>query len=182
MSSRSWVIFCLAVVGYFYFKQPSIDSVAKNMSVSIEDGEMRIGKITYFADWDATTAYTGKLRYFDRGSLKDARFVTHEAILTTGEFSDPEKVFVSEINQGNMFWRSEGTKKPDGNLIVLHLVPASLAIFRALDTLAHGQSVTLTGREETDSLIEDKDGLVAGLRHSNHKFFLVEGVSTEKDS
>lgn len=166
----------LLVAGYFYFSGPSLQSIAKGMKVEWEEGTITSNGTTYYADWGEPVKYTGDLRYFGRASNSDAPFFTHDSVVTSGEYSDEEKVFVSPIRDGNMYYRFLGSNEIEGSLIVLHFIPTSFAVFEKLDKLKQGNEVTLIGREEEDSLIEDDLGVVVGLRHNNHRFFLLEDV------
>jgi hypothetical protein len=103
--------------------------------------------------------------------------VTYDLIVTWGEFSDPDIVRIRSGGGGNYFWRAD--KRPDGDLTVYHTVPGSVDAQVALDDAETGAEIRITGRISSNNRIEGDDGSLVGVRHSNHKFILVEDVSQE---
>ena len=175
MNSKKILLFiALGLAVHFYFKAPSVDSIAREMRVDIEQGEIEYKGITYAAEWGEQKIQVGDIRYIGRAYDKYAPYITNDAIVTTGEFSDPSIVKVSPIRNGNMSWRSQ--KQPKGSLIVLHFIPANLIVCKDLKRIKEGQRAEFIGREEIDSKIKGSDDSFIALGHSNHKFFVLEEV------
>ncbi len=176
MNSRNiilLIVFVLLAV-YFCFKAPSAHSIAQEMQVDAENGTIKYKDITYTAEWGDQKIYVGDIRYIGRAEDKNALYITNDAIVTTGEFSDPSIVSVTPIVHGNMYWRAQ--KQPKGSLVVLHFIPENLLVYEDLARIEKGQRAEFTGREEIDSRIISSNGGYIALGHSNHKFFLLENV------
>jgi hypothetical protein len=175
MNAKTIIIISLVVLaGYLYFKAPSAASIAEEMKVDIIKGTISYDGITYAAQWDEQVVYSGDIRDIGRAYDKYAPYITNDAVVTTGEFSDPSIVSVSPIRNGNMSWFSK--KEPEGSLIVLHFIPVNFLVYEKLARIQTGQKVELVGREEIDSKIEGPDGRTVSLGHSNHKFFVLERI------
>jgi hypothetical protein len=178
MSPKSLLI--LGLIGFtfwfFVLRPPSASSIASRMTVDIEAGSIVLDEVTYTAQWSDVQTYSGDIRYIGRAYMKHSAYFTNDAIVTTGEYSDPEIVTVTPIRKGNMSWRSPH-KKPVGTLVVLHFIPADISVFEDLQKVREGDLVAFTGREELDSKIEGDDGSYVGLAHNNHKFIVLEKVT-----
>lgn len=174
MSPKSLLV--LGIIGFtfwfFVLRPPSASSIASRMTVDIDSGAIVLDEVTYTAQWSDVQTYSGDIRYFGRAYMKHSAYFTNDAIVTTGEYSDPEIVSVTPIRKGNMSWRSP--KQPVGTLVVLHFIPADIFVFEELQKVREGDLVTFTGREELDSKIEGDDGSYVGLAHKNHKFIMLE--------
>ena len=172
--NRIWVlvIVVVSIAAYFYFKAPSADSIAREMIVDMDKIEYK--GIIYSATWGNKTSHAGDIRYIGRAYDKYAPFITNDAIVTTGEFSDPSIVEIPPLRHGSTYWRAE--KQPKGTLIVLHFIPANPAVYFNLKKIKKEQRVEFIGREEVDSKIEGSDGGFIALGHTNHKFFLLGDV------
>jgi len=175
---KAILVIAAVVGGYFYFRDPPADAIARGMTVDIEGGTIEYEGVTYSAEWGEETSHTGDLRYIGRAYDSNAPFITNDAVVTTGEFSDPAIVEIAPMKNGSTHWQSR--KKPKGTLIALHFIPASFEVFEALNFLEQGQTVEFVGREETDSKIEGSNGSLVGLRHDNHRFLLVERVNVRE--
>ncbi len=174
--NRIWVlvIVVISTVAYFYFKPPSADSIAREMIVDMENMKIEYKGIIYSAAWGNKTSHTGDIRYIGRAYDKYAPFITNDAVVTTGEFSDPSIVKIPPLRHGSTYWRAE--KQPKGTLIALHFIPANMAVYLNLKQIKKEQRVEFIGREEIDSKIESSEGRFIALGHNNHKFFLLEDV------
>ncbi|MCH8126452.1 hypothetical protein IIC38_10865 [candidate division KSB1 bacterium] len=58
---------------------------------------------------------------------------THDVILTTEEFSDPEFVKIDPVKNGQTRWRAR--QKPQGTLTMLHLIPENSEILVQLENI-----------------------------------------------
>lgn len=175
MTKKNMIIFSIfALLVYFYCKAPSTDSIVQAMNVDIENGKIEYKGVTYTAQWGDQKVHLGDIRYIGRAYDRYAPYIINDAIVTTGEFSDPSIVEVTPVRNGNMYWRSR--KQPTGSLIVLHFIPADPMVYKDLKRIKEGQRVEFIGREEVDSKITDAQGGYTALGHSNHRFFILEKV------
>ncbi|MFC1807100.1 hypothetical protein ACFL0T_01885 [Candidatus Omnitrophota bacterium] len=174
MNIKTIAVVVIIILVYFYFKAPSADSIVEAMNVNRLKGTIEYKGVTYTAKWSSLRTHKGEIRYIGRAYDKSAPYITNDAIVTTGDFSDPSKVNVTPIRNGNMSWSAP--EKPTGTLIVLHFIPANKAVYDDLKQLESGQNVKFIGREEVDSKITGSDKSFIGLGHDNHKFFLLEKV------
>ncbi len=169
-----FIIALLFAAFHLWFRDPSAESIISKTVIDIDGGTIRSGDITYQAEWGETIEYEGDLRYVGRAYDPLIPIVTTDAILTTGEYSDPSKVRVTPIRNGNMMYFKQGN--PQGSLVVLHFVPIDKQTLLQLEELREGESVRLSGREEIDSEINGSDTSFFKLQHSNHRILLVESV------
>jgi len=149
------------------------------MQLDLEAGRIDYAGITYEALWtEETIRFEGDLRYAGRAYSRELPMVTHDAVLTTGDFSDPKLVKVSPLKKGSGTWRSKSSSKgtPKGTLVALHFIPSDLGIHGQLTRLREGDSVEIEGRVETDSRVDASNGGFWRLNHSNHKLVLVTAV------
>lgn len=179
MDMKKILFFAGAVLAaYSYFKVPSADSIARTMHIDIQNGTIDYKGVKYSAQWsNERVHYLGDVRYIGRAYNKYVPCITNDAIVTTGEFSDPSIVEVTPITNGNMRWRSD--KYPQGTLVVLHFIPADVLVYNNLKRIKKGQRVEFIGREETDSKIYAFHGGGNVLIHDNHRFFLLEDLRQE---
>jgi hypothetical protein len=173
---KAWHLVVIILVGGIFLmtRPPSGEKIAREMSVDVEEGTISYAGVTYTAKWGRSESRQGDVRHVIRAYDKIVPVVIFHIVLTTGEFSDPDVVALDHNGGGNYIWRSK--KKPEGTLIVLHLVPESDIVFRALRGLDDGDTVEIVGRDETRGSIEADSGAFLRLRHSNHKFVLVSKV------
>lgn len=169
------LIIAAAALGiYLYLQPPSTAKVVRDTSIDTQEGTLRYQGNDYQAQWGEATEHAGDVRYTGRAYWKYAPFFTHDIILTTGEFSDPEIVEIAPVKDGNTRWRAN--KRPEGSFLVLHLIPANPEVLAGLDAIREGEPVKLLGQEEKDSRITGSDGSVTRLTHDNHRFLLVTGI------
>jgi len=165
----------IALAIFLWLRRPSSRGIAKEMQLDVKAGRIDYKGITYEASWsDETHRFEGDLRYVGRAYSGDLPLVTHDAILTTGDFSDPKLVKVSPLKNGSGSWRAKS--RPDGTLVALHFIPSNLAIHRQLAGLREGDTVEIEGMVETDSRVDASNGGYWRLNHSNHKLVLVTAV------
>lgn len=159
---------------YFYMQPPSVEGIVREMQIDRQGGEIKYHDVVYSAQWGEEVNHTGDIRYFGRAYYEGVPIFTHDAIVTTGEFSDPDIVEVTPIKDGSMYWTAR--KQPQGTLIVLHFIPENFSVFESLHSIREGDRVEFIGREETDSSVEASDGDFVKLLHTNHRYLLVSRV------
>lgn len=182
MDMKKILFFAGAVLAaYFYFKAPSADSIARTMRIDIQNGTIDYKGVKYSAQWSKERVhYLGDVRYIGRAYNQYVPCITNDAIVTTGEFSDPSITGEVQLVNGSLKWARRGWDKyPQGTLVVLHFIPADVLVYNNLKRIKKGQRVEFIGREETDSKIYAFHGGGNVLIHDNHRFFLLEDVRQE---
>ncbi len=164
----------VAIAWFLFFKTPSSRSIAQATRIHVDEGTIEYGNAIYDVVWREPATFSGDIRYVGRAYTRYAPFITHDAVITTGEFSDPQIVEIAPIKNGTTYWRAG--KQPDGTLVVLHFVPASVEIHDLLAGLETGETVTIAGKLEDDGTITGPHGGYLKLMHDNHKIILVTGV------
>lgn len=161
--------------GYWHMRLPSLESVREQTALDPGREFVQYGEIRYATSWGPEVSFAGQVRDIARARFRDVPMITHDVVVTTGDFSDPARVSCSPLHNGSIVWRSE--VRPQGELHVLHVLPASEAAFEALVELEPGAEVTLVGHEEADNKIEGSDGSWQRFaRTKKHVLFLVTGI------
>jgi len=155
--------------------KPPVDEVAAKIAVDAESGALTYGGEAYKAAFADAYDFEGAVRVVTRVYNEDFPFFTHDLALGTEDYADPAKVEISARGGGNYYWRSK--IKPEGSLIFLHVIPASLDLGRTLERLKLGQRVAVSGWSEAHSRVERADGNWIALGHANHKFVVLEQLS-----
>lgn len=164
----------ISVVSINHLWKPSAMQILENTSIDIQNNTIQYKSITYKATWGDLVEYQGDARVVQRAYHKNCPFITHEIILTTGEFSDADIVQIAPIRDGNTRWTAK--KKPTGTFLVMHCIPQNLEILDILENLEAGASVTIKGRIEKNYQITASNNIYVRLNHTNHKFFLVNEI------
>jgi hypothetical protein len=101
--------------------------------------------------------YNGLVRHISPIRLDQIPLLTHDVLVTSGDFADSKKVSTSVVDH-HFSWASQSSTYPQGSINLIHAVPKSEAIYRQLLDVRTGEWVKITGLEiaRIDSL--DKDG------------------------
>jgi hypothetical protein len=170
---RALAVLALAAL-FLYFKWPSASTVVGNTWVLPEEGRLEYEGVDYRAEWGPEVVYEGSARLFERAKYKLAPFFTHHTALSTGDFADSDLVSIVHNGGGNFIWTA--AEKPEGTLVVLHMIPLDADVLDQLEEIDDGEPVRLVGRHESDSRIDGPDGMYVRLNHGNHKYLLVESA------
>ena len=100
--------------------------------------------ITYEKTFDSI--FSGLVRHVSPIRMGDFPFLTHDVLVTNGEFDDSRLVSTSVFNH-HFSWTSSQPTQPKGSINLLHIVPANPAIYRQLMGVHSGQQVTIRGVE-----------------------------------
>jgi hypothetical protein len=101
--------------------------------------------------WDVTFEYaknstfSGVVRHASQWHDSSLPFMTHDILVTTEDFALPEIVRTSVFN--HKFSYHYDNDVPNGTINLLHVLPASPAIFEELQQIKEWQQVTISGRE-----------------------------------
>lgn len=164
------------IVGaYLIFQPPSRIDVVRETRIAPNEGQIDCKEVQYSATWGDRIVYSGDVRHISEANFDQLPMVTHDVLLTTGQFSDPEIVKVDPVRDGHTRWRARG--KPDGTLMMLHLIPENEAVFQKLKRIDRWDGLEFSGREEDDHSIEGSDGSHFRVNRSlNHLIFLLSDV------
>jgi hypothetical protein len=99
-------------------------------------------QVTY--EGPVSTSFRGTVRHASPWRDASLPFMTHDILLTTGDFADPGRVQTGVFNHF-FFWWAGST--PAGSIHLIHAVPASEALYDQLLRIRPWQTVTLEGRE-----------------------------------
>jgi len=119
-------------------------------------------KITY--EGLADSEFAGLIRHVSPIRQNPMRILTHDVLVTSGEYADPAIVNTSVANH-RFRWRSTGTTRPQGTINLLHTVPANEEIYRQLLQIQVQDEVIITGREILTIKAYDQDGNYLGEWH-----------------
>ena len=178
MKARYPVLFFLILASvsiYYYSLPPSPKSIVLNSTIDTDNGFVKYNDVVYLATWGEQTAYSGDIRHIGRAYYDRMPIFTHDVILTTGEFSDPELVRIDPVKNGQTRWRAR--EKPRGTLTMLHPITENSEILAQLESIHLWDQVDFGGREEEDNFIEGSDSSrFKVIRSHNHVMFLLTGV------
>ncbi len=105
--------------------------------------------------------FSGVVRHVSGMRLRQIPILTHDILVTSGEYADPDVVTTSVSNH-RFTWRSSSTAEPRGAINLLHTVPANEEVYGRLRGIQSWDEVVITGREilRIDAL--DTDGRYLG--------------------
>ena len=91
------------------------------------------------------SVFAGLVRHVS--PIREDKFpvLTHDILITSGDYADPQKVSTSVFNH-HFFWQS-GSQNSQGSINLLHTVPRDNSIYNLLLAVKTGQFVRITGRE-----------------------------------
>jgi hypothetical protein len=92
------------------------------------------------------TKYLGSVRHVAPIRVQEFSILTHDILVTSGEFSNPSIVNTSVIDH-KFFWKSTNTSSPSGTINLIHAIPANKAIYQELLEINKWDTVEITGRE-----------------------------------
>jgi hypothetical protein len=123
--------------------QLSGDLTVENNYRYVRAADGRSWWIVFQYPWDSS--FSGLVR--DVAPWEDAwvPFMTHDILITSGEFTDPEHVVT--LVKDHIFFFMYWGQRPDGDAYPLHVYPATREILDALQQIKSGDVVRVTGRE-----------------------------------
>jgi hypothetical protein len=130
---------------------------------------------------EGTSEFTGVVRHVSPIREDGMRILTHDVLVTSGDYADPEIVGVSVLNHRFNWW-SSSTEKPSGRINLLHTVPASEEIYHQLLEIRAWDEVVITGREirVIEAYYEDGE-YIGDWRDSGCNTLLVESVTITEE-
>jgi len=90
--------------------------------------------------------YIGTVRHAAPIRVNEFRILTHNILVTTADFSNPDSVDTSVIDN-KFFWKSTGADSPTGSINLIHAIPSTKAIYQEMLKIQPWDIVKITGRE-----------------------------------
>jgi hypothetical protein len=119
-------------------------------------------KIAY--EKTGTSEFSGLVRHVSPIRMEALRVLTHDVLVTSGEYADPSVVHTSVVNH-HFYWRSPDVDHPKGRINLLHTIPANDEIYQQLLAVRSGDEVTIAGREILSVQAYDRSGRYLGEWH-----------------
>ena len=110
----------------------------------IENDQGANWEVTYENTQDST--FTGYVRHASINHISKFPFVTHDILITTGDYADSDLVYTNVTNH-HFYWQSLNENYPQGTINLLHAVPENEDIYQELLKIRNGDRVTISGRE-----------------------------------
>lgn len=115
----------------------------------IQDDKGKLWQITY--EKDNNSQFVGLVRHVSPIRENMYPILSHDILITSGDFSNPDLVRVS-VNNHSFRWGIHAGDHPQGNINLLHTVPYNEEVRDALFQIKSGDMVRITGREIFDIL------------------------------
>ncbi|MCD6424469.1 MAG: hypothetical protein J7L35_03105 [Anaerolineales bacterium] len=90
--------------------------------------------------------YIGIVRHVSPIRITEFRILTHDILVTTADFSNPDIVDTSVIDH-KFIWKSTQVSDPAGSINLIHAFPANKEIYQELLKIQNWDTVKITGRE-----------------------------------
>jgi hypothetical protein len=124
--------------------------------------------------------YIGTVRHVAPIRIREFKILTHDILVTTADFSDPEIVTTNVIDH-KFFWKSVDIESPNGSINLIHAIPANKEIYQTMLTIENWDIVKITGREIHTIKSYTPDGTFLGTwQDTGCNTLLVEFVSVLK--
>ncbi len=153
--SCGFILLLILVVtgGFFYFRANSsfFGLIGTDFdSLVISNSYEKIASDDFY--WDVQfegqgrSKYIGTVRHVSPIRINEFKILTHDILVTTADFSNPELVDTSVVNH-KFIWKSTNSEQPAGSINLIHAVPANKAIYQQLLTIDNWDVVNISGRE-----------------------------------
>ncbi len=125
--------------------------------------------------------YIGTVRYAAPIRMKEFAILTHDILVTTADFANPEIVDTSVVDH-KFIWKSRNANAPTGSINLIHAIPANQEIYQTMLEIQKWDTVKITGREIFSVKAYQADGTFLGTwQDMGCNTLLVESVSVLKD-
>jgi len=148
-----FLIAALAAVGYYYLQVNTsffglvgadFDNLIISNSYEIIESDDLYWEVQF--EGQGKSKYIGTVRHVSPIRIKEFKILTHDILVTTADYSNPDLVETSVANH-KFEWESSSTEPLNGSINLLHAVPANKAIYQLLLTIDEWDTVSITGRE-----------------------------------
>lgn len=93
-----------------------------------------------------SSKFSGTVRHAAPIRIQEFAILTHDILVTSGDFANPDIVNTSVIDH-KFFWKSPNASSPSGAINLIHAIPANKKIYQQLLEIQKWDIVNITGRE-----------------------------------
>ena len=182
-----FLVVIVAIAAVFYFRvNTSFFGIAGSDfdELVISNSYEKIESTDYY--WEVqfegvgTSKYIGTTRHVSPIRIKEFKILTHDILVTTADFANPEMVDTNVIDH-KFFWKSTSTDSPTGSINLIHAIPANKEIYQTMLNIQNWDIVKLTGREVYTLKAYQPDGTFIGTwSDTGCNTLLVDSVSVLK--
>jgi len=156
-------------------KPPGPEKILKQTQFSEDATRITYQELDYELAWEEEPAvFSGDVQQIKFEHTEYAPFVTHHLVLTTEDYSDPDKVTIQPLKKGKTSWRAK--TQPKGKFLVLHLIPPDADTLSRIQAVAAGQEVTWTGKRLKGGMIKNANGGYYRVNNTNHILLLLSDL------
>lgn len=141
------------------------------------NGEIVFNGETFTGTLDPDAEVEGTVNQVASSYWPQMPFITHEVVLVTGDYADPDSVTISELTDHSVAAQSE-IASPEGDMWLVHLVPADATALEQLMRVQKGQYVVFLG-DLVSGTLTNADGSVSLQTVGTSKVFRVSEVLWE---
>jgi hypothetical protein len=184
-----WVVFALLfgtiLAGFYVYFYVNVDLLGigspefSNWNISsdyrtITNVDHSSWQIDYQFASDST--FSGIVRHISPLRLNFIPLLTHDILVTNGEFADPA-ITDTFVSDHHFTWKSKNARNPSGNINLLHTVPYNQEVYQKLLNIQNGDQVVISGREILQIRAYDPKGkLIGSWEDSGCNSILVKSV------
>ncbi|MCJ7717743.1 MAG: hypothetical protein MUO54_14660 [Anaerolineales bacterium] len=148
-----FLIIVIAVSGYFYFRANTsffglVGTDFDNLVISNSYEKIEAEDLYWEVQFEGQghSKYIGTVRHVSPIRINEFKILTHDILVTTADFSDPDLVDTTVVNH-KFIWKSSNSDQPTGSINLIHAVPANKAIYQQLLEIKNWDIVNISGRE-----------------------------------
>jgi len=148
-----FLIAALAAGGYYYFQVNSsffglYGADFDNIIVSNSYEKIASDDLYWEVQFEGQgkSKYIGTVRHVSPIRIKEFKILTHDILVTTADYSNPDLVETRVANH-KFNWKTSNTEPLNGSINLIHAIPANKAIYQLLLTIDEWDTVNITGRE-----------------------------------
>ncbi len=179
-----WLLFPLLLSGcasndrnfdFWGLDAPDFDqfTLSKNLK-QVENSRGARWQIAYEGEQSST--FEGKIRHISVNYEPSFPFLTHDILVTSGDFADPQRVDTLVSNH-HFSWSA--AEQPDGKINLLHVVVLDAGLYDQLMQLHTDDWVRIRGREILTIELHQKDRLTMSWSDSGCNTLLIEAIQLQ---
>ena len=148
-----FLVAALAAGGYYYYRVNTsffglvgadFDKIIISNSYEKIESDDLYWEIQF--EGQGKSKYIGTVRHVSPIRIKEFKILTHDILVTTADYSNPDLVETSVANH-KYIWKPSSTEQLNGSINLIHAVPTNKAIYQLLLTIDEWDTVSITGRE-----------------------------------
>ncbi|MBN1933194.1 MAG: hypothetical protein JW934_00945 [Anaerolineae bacterium] len=147
---------------WFGLAEPEWDRLTISPSIETIQSDRQTWQIAYERSEDSR--FAGLVRHASLIRFDRVPFLTHDILVTSGDYADPEQVRTTVIDH-HFSWRSSTLTHPQGAINLLHTVAVSPDVFHQLLQIRNQDQVVIVGREILSIRVYNLDGVYLGDWH-----------------